>query len=190
MRSERIYLMSMAASGKSTFARENEFYSGYRIVDYARHLPPPRWWVRLLLYVGRPFPFVKRALRNVRDLRAIDRKNYFAGVLEMIHSHDGPIAVLGRRLPEDFRDSGIFDEVAVGLVLIPEERHRQNCLSRRKEMRNPFPFLHHWTTDFDKVRAVREEMRAFAERHGVPVFEDFRTAIEQLGAPARRQVEG
>jgi hypothetical protein len=181
--------MSMAASGKSTFARNNEFYSGYRVVDYAVHLPPQRFWVRLLLYLSRPFPPLRRALRNVRDMRAIDRRNYFAGVLQMMREHDGPIAVLGRRLPEDFRRNPAFDAIAVGLVLIPEERHRENVRSRRKEMRNPFPFMHHWTTDFEKVREVREEMRDFARRHGVPVFDDFPTAIERLAAAGAPKAE-
>lgn len=188
MATERIYLMSVAASGKSTFVREREFCSGYRVVDYANHLPKQPLWARLILYLSRPFPALRRWLRRSRSLRALDHGSYFAGVLELMHSHEGPIAVLGRRLPEDFERSGAFHGVAVGLVLIPEEQHRRNCLARRGQMRNPIPFMHHWTTRFDNIRTMRAAAKDFAERHGVPVFDSFRIAIDELGrtsAPPR-----
>lgn len=191
MASERIYLMSVAASGKSTFAREHEFYSGYRIVDYASRLPEQPLWARLILYLTRPFPALRRELRKMRNLRALDHDSYFAGVLELMHGHAGPLAVLGRRLPDDFRRDDAFHGVEIGLVLIPEEQHRRNCLARRGEMRNPLPFMHHWTTEFDKIQRMRKRAKHFAEHHGIPVFDSFRTAIDELAersasAPARK----
>lgn len=108
------------------------------------------------------------------------QSDYFAGVVELMRTSEGPVAVLGRRLPDNFGDDRSFDGIKLGMVLIPEEQHRQNVRSRRNEMRNPLPFMHHWTTDFRKVSAMRKSMSAFAEQNSIPVFESFEQAIDSL----------
>ncbi|MGH8168243.1 MAG: hypothetical protein ACREQ1_13455 [Woeseiaceae bacterium] len=172
--------MSMAASGKSTFAQTHDFYSGYRVIDYARQLPRKRPWTGSLLYLSRALPLLRRAVANNKELVAIRQENYFSGVIEFMRAHQGPVVILGRRLPEGFIDNQSFEGIAIGMVLIPEEEHRRHCLSRRKEMRNPIPFMHHWTTDFKQVRAIREQMTAFARRYDIPVFASFEQAIDDL----------
>jgi hypothetical protein len=177
---KRIYLMSMAASGKSTFARANEFYAGYRIIDYATLLPGKGLWTRSLLYLSRAFPLLRRAVSKNRDMIAINHQNYSSGVLELMRSHKDPIAVLGRRLPAEFIEASSSQGISVGIVLISEEQHRQNCLSRRAKMKSPLPFMHHWTTDFDTVQAGREKMRTYAQQYNIPVFDSFELAVDTL----------
>lgn len=183
MTAKRIYVISMAASGKSTFARNNPTYNGCRVVDYAQELPTKSPWTKFVLYLSRALPILRRAVRRNKDLVAINRINYFEGVLDLFEQSRSPTAVMGRRLPENFKSDPRFASLTPAVVLIPEEDHRRNCAARRKEMRNPLPFMHHWTTDFDKVRRVREQTRSFAERHGIPVFDSFGDAIDTLAGP-------
>jgi len=175
---KRIYLMSMAASGKSTFARGNSFFKGYRVVDFAGRLPQKKPLTKFLLYISRPVPILQRAIKNNKDLVAIHQQYYFDAVFDLIRNHDGPIVVLGRLLPEHFAKFDFLRTVAIGMVIIPEEQHRRNCLARKQEMRNPLPFFNHWTTNFRKVRAVRKKMADYADRHDISIYDSFTKAIE------------
>ncbi|MGH8195377.1 MAG: hypothetical protein ACREQ8_13410 [Woeseiaceae bacterium] len=116
------------------------------------------------------------------DAVAMGRSDYFASVLELMRTTEGPVVVLGRRLPDNFRHNKSFDGIKLGMVLIPEEEHRRNVQLRRNQMRNPLPLMHHWSTDFRKVSAMRQSISAFAEQYDIPVFESFELAIDTLGA--------
>lgn len=177
---KRIYLMSMAASGKSTFARDHRFFEGYRVVDFAGRLPQKKPLTKFLLYISRPIPILQRAIKKNKGLVAIHQQYYFDAVIDLMRNHDGPIVVLGRRLPNNFSEIEFLKTVAIGMVIVPEEQHHRNCMARKRKMRNPLPFFNHWTTNFQKVLDVRKTMTDYADRHQITVYDGFTQAIEAL----------
>lgn len=180
MPSTHIYLMSLAASGKSSFANKHRKYKGYTVVDFAQHLPGRNPFVVALLYILRPFPALQLRLRKNKQLNKIGPHYYFDAVAEFMQSHREPLVVMGRRLPPHVLHGNVFSSTGLGIVMIPEEQHRRQCESRRRELRNPLPFFNHWTTDFEKVRKLRQDMQAYADAHGIEVFESFASAIDSL----------
>jgi hypothetical protein len=183
--------MSVAASGKSTFATTQGRYHGYDVVDFASRLPKRNPFAALLFYLLRPVPALQHRVRRNPRLNNARPVWYFDAVARFIADSDRPSVVMGRRLPPEVLHNDVFSRIAIGVVLISEDQHRRNCELRRKQLRNPLPFFHHWTTNFGKVRKLRDEMRAYAEKHHIPVFESFPDAIDSLAAgnaPPRRDV--
>lgn len=180
MARKNIYIMSMAASGKSTFAKRNPSFRGNTIVDFAQELPKRHWSVKWLLYLSRVAPFLRKMVREDDSIVALRSQNYMPRVFSFLSSTDTPHVVLGILPPENLEEYPEFGDVRFGMVLINEEDHRRNCESRRREMKNPIPFLHHWTTDFQKIQAVRLVVLDYAHRHNIPVFESFSHAIGVL----------
>ena len=177
---DRFYIMAMAASGKSTFTRANSTYRGYRIVDFGEDLPERRLSTRVLLYIGRFFPALRRALRNRPDMKDRYRHSYFDKAFEFLADSDEPTILLGRRTRSNYRDLEAHDYVKFAMVLIPEENHRRNCKARKKSMRNPIPYFHHWTTDFEKIKKIRQEMAEYAEAFNIPVYESIEATIDAM----------
>lgn len=170
----------MAASGKSTFAKLNPDYNGYHVVDFEVRLPARTLWTRLVLYASRVLKPVRILVSGRPDQIARSQKNYFSRVFEYIINHQEPLVVFGRRTPENFEELSVHDSIRFAMVMIPEEEHRRNCASRKRELRNPFPFLHHWTTDFDKIRRMRLSVTDYANRHNIVVYDSFTAAIDDL----------
>ena len=174
---DKFFIMAMAATGKSTFVRRHPHYRGYRVVDFAEELPPQRRSTRALLYLGRFIPAIRTAIRNRSDVKDRFRQAYFDKAFAFMDACDEPLVLLGRRTRGNFRELGVHDRVRFSMVLIPEEQHRQQVASRKTTMRNFLPRFHHWTTDFDRIRKVREEMRAYAEKFDIPVYDSLEGAI-------------
>lgn len=190
MAAKHIYLMSLAASGKSSFANKHKQYKGYTVVDYAKHLPGRNPLAVALLYVCRPFPALQLKLRQNQRLNSIGPHYYFDAVADFMQHHEEPMVIMGRRLPPRVLNNEAFSFAALGIVMIPEEQHRRQCESRRQELRNPLPFFDHWTTNFDKVKKLRQDMRAYADAHGIGVFDSFASAIDSLSEdPAAQSSE-
>ena len=177
---DKFYIMAMAATGKSTFANRHGNYKGYRVVDFADELPPQTLTTKVLMLVSRFIPPMRRAVRRRPDLADRFRQAYFDKAFAFMDACDEPLVLLGRRTRSNFRDLGVHDRVRFAMVLIDKERHRSQVANRKKNMRNFLPFMHHWTTDFDKIQRLREEMRAYADKFEVPVFETFEAAIDAL----------
>ncbi len=172
--------MSMAASGKSRFSQENPVFHGYRIVDFAQQLPNRPLWIKALLYVGRVFPFILNLIKNNDSIAILDSEQYMPRMFSFLSEQADPTVILGKIASEDLDSYPQYESTVFGMVLIPEADHRKNCQSRKKEMRNPIPFLHHWTTDFVKIQAIREEVSSYARRHEIPIFDNFFSAITEL----------
>ncbi len=185
MPAKHIYLMSLAASGKSSFASNHIQYKGYSVVDFAQRLPGRNLLAVALLYVCRPFPALQLKLRQNKRLNKVGPHYYFDAVADFMRHHYGPLVIMGRRLPPHVLNDEAFPSAALGIVMIPEEQHRRQCESRRQELRNPLPFFDHWTTDFDKVKKLRQDMTDYAESHGIGVFESFASAIDSLSESCR-----
>lgn len=171
--------MSVAASGKSTFAAAHPQYRGYRVVDFAQLMPPSTPLVKLVLYLSRAIPRLGYLARNSAFVRAKRRGTYYEQVFGYIRSQTEPVVVLGRQGPDDLRP---YSDIVFGVVLIPSQRHQDNTRRRKQELRNPLPFLHHWTTDFRRVAAARARLLQYAQRQGLPVFTSFDQAIDNLAA--------
>lgn len=180
MLAKHIYLMSLAASGKSSFASKHSQYKGYTVVDFAQRLPGRNPLAVALLYVCRPFPALQLKLRQNQRLNKIGPHYYFDAVADFIRQNDEPMVIMGRLLPPRVLNDDAFPPAALGIVMIPEEQHRRQCEIRRQELRNPLPFFDHWTTNFDKIKQLRQDMTAYAEKHGIGVFESFASAIDSL----------
>ena len=178
---KKIYVMSVACSGKSIFAKQNEYCAGLKVVDFAELLPTPKRMTWLILYLSRVLPRLRYFVRRDRSVLAKQPKHYYAKIFSYIRSESEPIVVLGRPAPESLE--GLSD-IEFAAVLIPREEHERNCRARRREHRNPFPFFHHWTTDFAKIELTRARLESYARRHNIPVYDSFRTAI--MGVFGRR----
>ena len=180
-RIDKFYIMAMAATGKSTFTNKHQTYLGYRVVDFGEELPQRRLSTRILLYISRFFPPLRAMIQNRPDMKDRFRHAYFDRAFDYINQHDSPIVMLGRRTRENYRELvAKHDKVRFSMVMIPEEEHRQHCAARKKSMRNPIPFFHHWTTDFSKILKIRKEMYAYAEEFDIPVYEDIESAIQAM----------
>ncbi len=180
MSANHIYLMSLAASGKSTFAARYPEYAGYRVVDFASKLPRNNPLVLALFYIVRPFPALQRRARLSPRLNKVGPHYYFDAVTEFMDSAEQPMIVMGRRLRPQYLESETFRRARLGIVMIPEERHRRQCEQRRRELRNFLPWFDHWTTNFDKVRELRQSLLDYARQHDIEVFESFEDAVEAL----------
>jgi hypothetical protein len=176
----KFYIMAMAATGKSTFAGQNDSYLGYNVVDYAERIPEFSFLTRALLYFSRILPPLRRIAVKRPDMAGHFKNSYFDHVLDFILKHEDPIAVLGRKTYDTFDHQNYEGVIEFSIVLIPEEDHRQNCVARKKQMRNPLPFFHHWTTDFEKINRVRKGFQKYASKHGIPVYESIPEAIEDM----------
>ena len=176
----KIYIMSTAASGKSTFARKFPSFEGYKIVDFAQELPSRSALTKVLDYLSRVAPFLEESFRKRKDMIALDNEHYFASVFAYLTRQTEPVVVLGRRTPEYLEDYERFNDVAFAMVLVPEEDYRRNCKARKRESRNRLPFFHHWSTDFTRIMDDRKKSRGYAKRHNIPVFESFSSAIRAM----------
>ena len=180
-RIDKFYIMAMAATGKSTFTNKHQTYLGYHVVDFGEELPQRRLSTRILLYFSRFIPPLRIMMQNRPDMKDRFRHAYFDQAFDYINKHDEPIVMLGRRTRENYRELVTrHDKVRFSMVMIPEELHRQHCAARKKSMRNPIPFFHHWTTDFSKILKIRKEMYAYAEEFDIPVYEDIESAIKAM----------
>ena len=179
---DKFYIMAMAATGKSTFTNKYDTYLGYKVVDFGgAQLPPRRLSTRILLYISRFFPPLRVLIRNRPDMKDRFRHAYFDQAFEFLNKQEEPIVLLGRRTRENYRElAAENDKVRFSMVMIPEEEHRQHCAARKKSMRNPIPYFHHWTTNFDKILKIRKEMYAYAEQFDIPVCEDIETASKAM----------
>lgn len=179
--------MSLAASGKSSFAAKHKtLYRGYKIIDFAGRLPRRNPLAVALLYLSRPFPELQLRLRRIPWLNKVGPHYYYDAVAEFMQRHTEPMVIMGRRLPPRVLNNDVFSSAALGIVMIPEEQHRQQCDFRRRELRNPLPFFDHWTTNFEKVKKLRSDMYVYATAHGIEVFDSFSSAINSL-SEARSQ---
>ena len=178
---QRFYIMAMAATGKSTFTDKHDSYLGYRVVDFGEDLPKRRLSTRILLYVARFVPPLRLALQNRPDMKDRFRHAYFDQAFDFLTSREEPTILLGRRTRENYRELvEQHDSVRFAMVLIPEENHRRNCAARKKKMRNPIPYFHHWTTDFSKILKIRKQMSDYAREFDIPVYDDIESAIQAM----------
>lgn len=172
--------MAMAATGKSTFAGKNDSYLGYTIVDFAERIPQFSYVTRALLYLSRIIRPLRRIAVKRPDMAGHFKGSYFDQAFDFILNQDKPIVVLGRKTFDTFDHQKYDGVIEFSIVLIPEEDHRRNCAARKKQMRNPLPFFHHWTTDFEKIKRVRVGFRDHAAKHGITVYESIPEAIEDM----------
>jgi hypothetical protein len=172
----KIYVMSVACTGKTTFAARTPYLAGCRIVDSEELLPEIPGIVNRLLFVARVIPWLRTLLRCHKVLAA-RHDEYYKRVFEFLRAHDEPVAVLGRPGPEDLSPYG---DITFGAVLIPWEEHRQRYQQRRRELRNPLPFLHHRSTNPDRLKALREHLAEYARSRRIPVFESLAEAVSTL----------
>lgn len=182
MTCSKFYIIAMAASGKSTFAATHPVYKGYRIVDFEDHLPPFPFSTKLILYLSRLLRPLRKLVRNRPEVIAQKKVNYFDRVFDYMTECTDPVVVFGRTPTHEFRNLPVHDTIKFAVVLIPEDQHRRNCASRKRDLKNPIPFFHHWTTDFDKILAVRSEIIDFADSNDVAVYDSFPAAIDDLHA--------
>lgn len=179
-RIDKFYIMAMAATGKSTFVSRHSHYLGYAVVDFGEELPQRRLSTRILLYLSRFLPSIRKAIHDRPDMQDRFRQAYFDKAFDFMDSCDEPVVLLGRRTRSNYRELGVHDRVRFSMVMIPEEQHRDHVASRRSSMRNFLPRFHHWTTDFDKILTVRKEMLAYAEQFDIPVYDSIEGAIEAM----------
>ncbi|MBT8083296.1 MAG: hypothetical protein KJO56_12800 [Gammaproteobacteria bacterium] len=177
---DKFFVMAMAATGKSTFVRRHPHYRGYRVVDFAEELPPQRLSTRILLYLARFIPAIRKAIHNRSDVKDRYRQAYFDKAFAFMDACEEPLVLLGRRTRNNYKELGVHDRVRFSMVLIPEERHRNQVASRKSTMRNFLPRFHHWTTDFERVRKIRGEMRAYADKFDIPVYDSIEGAIDAM----------
>jgi hypothetical protein len=180
LKCDKFYIIAMAASGKSTFTAENPTYNGYRVVDYAERLPSLSWSTNLVLYLSRFLRPLRKLVKHRPEMAARRQEHYFSQAFAYIINHKEPIVVFGRRPPCEFEELSVHDSIKFAMILIPEEDHRRNCASRKQELRNPLPFFHHWTTDFDKIGERRNSLTDYAKQHDIPVYESFTGAIDDM----------
>jgi len=180
LKCNKFYIIAMAASGKSTFAAKHSNYRGYHVIDYAERLPSISLWTKLILYLSRLVKPLRKLVKKRPDVVARRQKHYFSQAFDFITNHDEPIVVFGRLPPNEFEDLPVHDRIRFAMVLIPEDDHRRNCGSRKKELRNPLPFFHHWTTDFEKISELRNHLQDYAKQHDITVYESFSGAIDDM----------
>lgn len=175
----KMYLMSVACSGKSTFAGQQSSYGGYKVVDVADLLPAVGGMTGVVLYFARVMPALRRLVKNSAYVVARRPDRYEDLVFSFLRDQREPTVLMARRAPEDLRP---YDDITFGAVLIPLERHRLNCQRRRRQLRNPLPFFDHPSTNFRRIMVLRDQLERYARRHGLPMYESFAEAIDELGA--------
>lgn len=171
----KVYIFAPAASGKSTFNKQYQNYKGFQIVDFAFKLPKISFPARTLFYLSRIIPQFRKLARKSKSF--LGPKEYFEKIFSYLRTEEHNLLVFGRRPPADLSP---YDDIEFALILIPEEQHRRNCESRKKQMRNPLPFMHHWTTDFEKVKNIRKELQQFASERNIPIYDSFKGAVEAI----------
>ena len=176
----KFYIMAMAATGKTTFAGQNEAYLGYRVVDYAGEKPEYSFVTKALLSLSRVIRPLRRLAVRRPDMAGHFKESYFDKAINFMREHDGPIVLLGRRTLDDFDHQKFEGEIAFSMVMLSEDDHREHCATRKKHIRNPRPFFHHWTTDFEKIKRLREAFQAHAQKHGIPMYRSIPAAIEEM----------
>ena len=176
----KFYIMAMAATGKSTFARNHPHYRGYRVIDFADELPQRSLFTSALLYVSRFNTRLRNWLRNRGAEAGRFKHAYFEKAFARLDGSDEPMALLGRRTRSNYRELPYHDRMRFAMVLIPEEQHRKQVESRKSSMRNFLPFLDHWTTNFDNIVKIRQEMQDYAEQFDIPVYESIDAAIDAM----------
>jgi len=175
--------MTVACSGKSSFARKHRQHLGYKIVDFAEQLTETSGIARYVLYLARAMPPLRRLVKNNQSIRERAADRYFDKLYSYLRSLDEPTVVMGRPGPEDLE---VCENIVYGAVLIPLERHQRNCQRRKRQLKNPIPFFHHPTTDIRRIEVLRAHLESYAQRHGIPVYESFIEAIAALAADATR----
>jgi hypothetical protein len=181
----KIYIMSVACSGKTTFASRTPHFAGCRVVDSEEFMPQVSGIARWVLYFARLVPVLGRLVRNDKAVAA-RRDEYYSRVFQFLREQDEPIVVMGRPGPPDLTP---YDDIAFGAVLIPWEDHKERCMKRRRELRNPFPFLHHSSTKLDRIAELRDYLQNYATSRRIPIFSSFAEAITELAERGDRRVE-
>ena len=174
---DKIYLMAVAATGKSYFATTHANYRGFRVVDFAATLPKPNLLVKILQYLGRRDLRFARLTRNSDFVQAKLKHNYHQAIIQYLRDQDTPTAVLGRPGPEDI--SGLSD-ITLGAVLLPWPKHRENCGARRSELRNPLRTFDHRSTRETEILRLRGLLEEYAHERNIPIFESFEQALDVL----------
>lgn len=173
----KICLLSVAASGKSTFKSKHPSYRGCRVVDVAELLPMPNPFVKALLYLGRVIPPLKKLAARAPSQQAKAPERYFSILKHYLDEQTEDTVLLANRGPQP---PSFFEGITLAVVLIPEEEHRRHCESRKTGMRNPLPFLHHASTEFANVLKMRENLSSYATMHALRLFGSYEEAIESV----------
>lgn len=173
----KICLLSVAASGKSTFRLKHPTYHGCRVVDVAELLPMPNPFVKALLYLGRVIPPLKKLAARAPSQRAKAPERYFSILKRYLDEQTEDTVLLANRGPQP---PSFFEGITLAVVMIPEEDHRRHCEARKTGMRNPLPFLHHASTEFGNVLKMRENLLNYAASHGLPVFATYEQAVDTV----------
>ncbi len=173
----KICLLSVAASGKSTFKSKHPSYRGCRVVDVAELLPMPNPFVKALLYLGRVIVPLKKLTARAPSQRAKAPDRYYAILKRFLDEQDENVVLLANRGPTP---PSLFEGINLAVVMIPEEEHRRHCKARKTGMRNPLPFLHHASTEFENVLKMRANLSSYAARHAILVFTSYEEAIETV----------
>ena len=180
MSCNKFYMMAGAAVGKSTFAGQRDHFLGYRVVDFDDELPPRSFITWILMYLSRVMPRLRRVAKMRSDMVLRRREPYFEHAINFLLKQDEPVVVMGRKTPDDFDHQKYAGQIEFSIVLLSEEEHKRNCAARKKRMRNPLPFFNHWSTDFERIRRIREQFRTHAARHNIPVYDSIPAAIEGM----------
>ena len=141
VRCNKFYIIATAASGKSTFTDQNDSYLGYQVVDFDKRLPDYSFITKIIPYLSRLHPALRHLAAKRPDFADHMKNSYFQQLFDSILKQDGPIVVLGRKTLDDLDHRKYRDSIEFSIVLIPEDDHRRNRASRKKQMRNPFPFF-------------------------------------------------
>lgn len=174
---QKIYLMAVAATGKSRFSSIYPSYRGYKVVDFADRMPKPSLLVKVLVYLGRRFRTVGMLARNSEFVRAKKHGHYYESIFKFLRESEGPTIVLGRPGPQDLSR---YADIKFGAVLIPWEQHQKNCEFRRESLRNPFPSFNHWSTGAATIKDLRSNLENYAQHHQIPVYGSFEDAADDL----------
>jgi len=171
----RIYVFAPAASGKTTFNSKIKRKGRFQIIDFDMLLPNISCITKILSYIGRAISPFKNLSRKTKSFTG--PKEYQNLIFNWLRQQETDTIVFGRRPPLDLSQ---FDDIEFALVLIPEKDHVKNCHSRKNQMRNPIPFMHHWTTNFVKVKKIRDELREYAKKRNIPIYNPFTNAIDAI----------
>ncbi len=190
---QKIYIMTVSASGKSTFTNKHPYYKNVRIVDFSA-IASIKTRQQAKLEIERknkparknPFIFLRNLIRiSKRKLSKYLKtnnskepvrlpytgKSYHQEIISYIRATSGPVVVLGRMgLPEP----GQYQDITIAAVLIPEAEHRRNCNERKRQHPNGS-----WTS-FDEVKDMRAELQSYAQQHAIPLYPSFASALEKL----------
>lgn len=155
----KIYIMATPCSGKSRFSRESRRYEGMVIVDFSR-----------VNKLGARLPVVGPLIAPGRS--------YHERMLAYLKRKSRPICVLGRIGPPDPHR---FAGITLAAVVPPESLHRENCLRRRQA-----DAASRWG-DFAAVQVLRERLLLYAGDWGIPVYDSFRIALDDLARQSSRE---